>query len=275
MNKNETKNLQVDLTRLTEACERNADDMIMSEYGYSCSEYGCCEEGICRCSTIDSVEFDVSLCNIEQILGDALTGEPDKLARFLFLRLFKAFFDKADVEDLLDVKIEDGYYGEEIRSITLNPKSYDWTTFLSEVDSFNSMSNTEKMEYLLRKEYGFLIKEVKSVTEWEMVNVSLNEIHPDKTVLKKAAAEHYVTDRYFGDFGGLYVQPKIPKNFAMATVYPISTGGYRVMDGYHRFAAISKILKKKPETKVCVLRPKNDVVPSVMVTKKTRKKPRK
>ena len=202
----------------------------------SCSESGCDEEGICRCSTIENAHvisvnipnmvnhiydnyFDDSISTkrnstINSILG-GVSKEIDIYTIDRILRINKAYEPSN-----WDVQVCGGYYGQEIDDVILEDiVAKKIETQLEE--AFNIIDLTERIEYLLTLEYGNVLPELKgckySIEKVERDSIIFgSDSHYRKVNTKNL--EHYSDKSYYGIRGiALDKGDKL-----------------RLIDGYHR-----------------------------------------
>jgi len=184
-----------------------------TEYDYdsqtSCSESGCDDEGICRCSTIENAHiisvnvtsmvndiypsyFDKSLSTkrnntINSILGGT-SKEIDKYTIDRILRINKVY-EPTNWE----INVCGGYYGQEIDNIILEDSIA--RKLEEQIDEALSIIElTTRVEYLLNLEYGHILPSLQncqySVETIERDKIIFgNDNHYKKINLKNI--EHY------------------------------------------------------------------------------------
>ena len=202
----------------------------------SCSESGCDEEGICRCSTIEHAHvvsvnipsmvnhiydnyFDNSISTkrnstINTILG-GVSKEIDIYTIDRILRINKVY-EPSNWE----VNICGGYYGEEIDDVILDD-------FLAQKvekeidDAFNIIDLKERIEYLLILEYGNILPELKDC------KYSIQKVERDSVIF--GSDEHYrkVNEKKLDHYSD--------KNYnGIRGIALLKKDKYRLIDGYHR-----------------------------------------
>lgn len=202
----------------------------------SCSESGCNEEGICRCSIIENAHvisvnipsmvnhiyanyFDDSISTkrnstINSILG-GVSKEIDIYTIDRILRINKVY-EPSNWE----VQVCGGYYGEEIDDVILEDSVAKKIENQLE-EAFNIIDLTERIEFLLMLEYGSILPELKgckySVETHERDSIIFgSDKHYRKVNTKNL--EHYSDKSYQGIRGiALDKGDKL-----------------RLIDGYHR-----------------------------------------
>jgi len=214
-----------------------------TDYDYNdyrdCESYGCDEEGICRCGTIDDAHvisvkippmvneiyenyFDNSLSTkrnstINTILG-GVSKEIDIYTIDRILRINKVY-EPSNWE----VQVCEGYYGQEIDDVILDDSIA--KKIEDQLDkAFSIIDLSERVEYLLMLEYGKILPELKdrkySVETHERDSIIFGSDEHYRKVNTKSL-DHYSDKNYTGIRGvALYKVDKL-----------------RLIDGYHRSSA--------------------------------------
>lgn len=214
-----------------------------TDYDYNdyrdCESYGCDEEGICRCGTIDDAHvisvkippmvneiyenyFDNSLSTkrnstINTILG-GVSKEIDIYTIDRILRINKVY-EPSNWE----VQVCGGYYGQEIDDVILDDSIA--KKIEDQLDkAFSIIDLSERVEYLLMLEYGKILPELKdskySVETHERDSIIFGSDEHYRKVNTKSL-DHYSDKNYTGIRGvALYKVDKL-----------------RLIDGYHRSSA--------------------------------------
>jgi len=202
----------------------------------SCSESGCDEEGICRCSIIENAHvvsvnipnmvnhifdnyFDNSISSkrnstINSILG-GVSKEIDIYTIDRILRI-----NGAHEPSNWDIQICSGYYGQEIDGVILEDvvsskieKQID--------DAFNIIDLTERIEYLLTLEYGNVLPELKGC------KYSIEKVERDSIIFGSDSHYRKVNEKKLDHYSD--------KNYNGIRGIAISKGDrLRLIDGYHR-----------------------------------------
>lgn len=202
----------------------------------SCSESGCDEEGICRCSIIENAHvvsvnipnmvnhifdnyFDNSISSkrnstINSILG-GVSKEIDIYTIDRILRI-----NGAHEPSNWDIQVCSGYYGQEIDGVILEDvvsskieKQID--------DAFNIIDLTERIEYLLTLEYGNVLPELKGC------KYSIEKVERDSII--------FGSDSHFRKVNEKKLDHYSDKNYNGIRGIAISKGDrLRLIDGYHR-----------------------------------------
>ena len=209
------------------------------DYHKDCSGYGCDDEGICRCGTIDDAHvisvkippmvneiyenyFDNSLSTkrnstINTILG-GVSKEIDIYTIDRILRINKVY-EPSNWE----VQVCGGYYGQEIDDVILDDSIA--KKIEDQLDkAFSIIDLSERVEYLLMLEYGKILPELKdrkySVETHERDSIIFGSDEHYRKVNTKSL-DHYSDKNYTGIRGvALYKVDKL-----------------RLIDGYHRSSA--------------------------------------
>lgn len=185
--------------------------------GCHCDAY---EKGdYCRCTTIERTWIEnVNVKEVIEKLYHRHSRSDSYIDKYCFDRICYAFeiYDK----HLYEVETGGGYYGEEVYGVWFDNEE-------RIVNAYNEMltRNTvlEKIQYCLKREYGYLIDCVKSATSAAIIEVSPNSIcPPQKEYFVKV--DKNVIEEY--------------KNRDLPIAVCIRDGDYyRLIDGYHRFVA--------------------------------------
>jgi hypothetical protein len=159
--------------------------------GYNdCESYGCDEEGICRCYTIDYAEVesnidinsivdktmrDLSPTGISKKRNDKLNQlfpDDTKLDRYGIYRL--SVIHKLWDPKLYEVEVEGGYYGQEIGDIILDEDVFKkWSKDC--IDFFSLDTTQDKILFLLEREYGKVLPNLIEKTP-KLITISFDDI---------------------------------------------------------------------------------------------------
>ena len=208
---------------------------------FSCDISGCVEEGICRCSQIESV--DIIKVNLEilteqfysqiknhgthanrenKIVNLLWDYNPEVINRWCIDRLLS--INKVWNIDTIEYTFQNGYYGEEIGSFYLNQKLFEKLAHQIEL-VINIDTLKERVLYLLELEYGKILDNLLD-KEYSIERVEFEKIIFPKQSHKK------IVDSKILDYYNRY---KLPKGLLL------KKGNYfHVVDGYHRISASSE-----------------------------------
>jgi len=215
------------------------------DYNYykDCSGYGCDDEGICRCGTIDNAHvisvkipsmvdeiytnyFDNTLATkrnstINSMLG-GITKEIDIYTIDRILRINKSYEPTS-----WEVQVCSGYYGQEIDDIIL--KESIAIKIEDQIDkAFGIINLTKRIEYLLMLEYGSILPTLKGI------QYSIQNVERDSIIF--GSDEHYrkvntESIDYYSD-----------KNYTgIRGIALVKDGRFRLIDGYHRSSTSENI----------------------------------
>lgn len=187
--------------------------------GGDCESYGCDDEGICRCGTIENPHVAGIPCDrlAEKIAPSELFL---KYCVERILRHFKPLHDSSN----WDIQVEGGYYGEELGEVKLNESVAE---ILSNILlSLEKATDNERIEAALALEYGFILPTIKNKT-WSLEKITLADVELGQTKHASKLNEERIIDYMINDAPiiGIVLE---------------SAGKYRVIDGYHRVTAAKK-----------------------------------
>ena len=196
------------------------------EYEYdtsrNCDENGC--DSICRCSKI--YDAHVTSVNLNDIVNHIIDSgykkrhlisdkieQPD-LTFFKYCIHRLAVIHQIYLPDSWLVKTCKGYYGEEIDGADLNNDD-----FKNDVCEIYKLTLNERVEYVLKKEYGFLLDSLKDKAFFERKVQVSDLIVRNETYRKKIKPGTYMDENYSEPIG-IYLKDGLK---------------YRLIDGYHRY----------------------------------------
>lgn len=178
-----------------------------------------CDDDYCRCTTIEHAWIDnINVNEVVRKLYDTHSRTDSDIDEYCFDRLCYAFkiYDK----DYYEIEKCWGYYGQEIEGVWFENER---NIFESYYEMLEKNTSLEKIQYCLKREYGYLIDCVKSATSATIIEVSPNDICPPQTEYF-IKLENKVIEEY--------------KNRELPIAVCIRDGNkYRLIDGYHRFVA--------------------------------------
>jgi len=205
-------------------------------YTYDCENYGCDEEVICRCGTINNEHIDsvdVSLIvkriydeffeqgkasNRNNAINEVLYGIGKDIDIYTIDRILRSY--KIWENDNWNIEVDGGYYGQEAGNVTIKE------TIADKIDEelwivFSLPSLKEKIEYLLNVEYGKILPELSNCN-YESIVIDKDDVvfgvekHLNK-VMKKDL--DFYSDKNYSGIRGIVVK---------------SGDKWRIVDGYHR-----------------------------------------
>lgn len=209
------------------------------DYFYSCEESGCTDEGVCRCAEIISPQivfvdthkiskkiyeyyFDKTQSTIRNNTIQSLFGITEELSLYSIDRILRT--NEIWLEDLWDIKISHGYYGQECDGVYLK---FDIANKIQQQieSALNLNSKKELVRYLLEIEYGHVIDKLKNC-DFNVISVSINDIvfgnnNHFNNVYKSDHLEHY-SDKHYPGIRGIVTK---------------LGDKYQLVDGYHRIVA--------------------------------------
>lgn len=219
----------------------------------SCHEWGCIDEGICRCYIIDSINIeDVNIQTISELLYYSIFGKntkQEKRNNLINSLLYQTDIDFFAIDRILrnrkvylnekwNWETINNYYGDEVKSIYLNDSVYEEIS--KHLDEYFSMETfTDKVNFLLKIEYGYLLEELKNKS-YEVVEVDYSDIHfPQKNHMKKSKLNNHYDKEIFKEWFIFGFCKKVDDK-------------YVVIDGYHRLlSAGNKKIKKIKIINIC------------------------
>jgi hypothetical protein len=198
------------------------------DYGYDrkyhCHSHNC--DDICRCGTISGCRVkSVDVRSIAQeIFGKGLTDTE----KYCIERILVAH--QVYQSSRYDINIVPGYYGEEVGGITLDrcvAKSCDADI----KEMLSKRGDSRKVAFVLKVEHGYLLPILKG-KKFEVVKVA-------KSDLMFGQEDHYCRlDKDIVKMYEWYEKDGLPKGVCVQ-----DGSRYRVIDGYHRCAAVKKSCK--------------------------------
>ena len=201
-----------------EFVKTNLIDYINFDYERS----GCiCNEYICRCTKIEhSWIEDVPVNKIINVLYEKYRSNNAKsiIDKYCFDRICHELkiYDK----DLYEIEVTNGYYGEEVEGIYFT-KEEELLECYEVIQNLNE--DIDKIKCCLNFEYGYLIDSVRNATNVSVVTVSPKTVYcPQREYFHKLSTS--VIDHY--------KSIQIPICVCIG-----NTDNYRLIDGYHRYAA--------------------------------------
>jgi hypothetical protein len=204
---------------------------------YPCDN-SCKDEGICRCFQIHNVEvLNPNISYLAKFLFDSyydsnnlqfkrdnslnsiLLGYDNDIIVYFIDRILR--INKVYKSDNWNVSWSGGYYGDEIKSVSINTDLFHKID--SDIQSLNNIQGLPDMtRFILELEYGYVLSELVKL-DCEVIEVDRSLIvagqdeYAKKVILDKE--KHYRDDK-----------------FDMVRAICLQDGRfYRLIDGYHRF----------------------------------------
>jgi hypothetical protein len=173
-----------------------------------------CDQFYCRCSKIVSVDINEFKPHI--LLETLTAGIEDELLIYCIDRVIRNC--KLDCESFRYEVIE-GYYGEELDTIYLN--NTDCHRIYSMIQELASLPYIDMIKYILKLEYGYLIKALDMVNNLCISNIDVNHILEQEVYRKKIDVfNQYYQEEYLLPCG----------------IFIKKNKKFRLIDGYHRTA---------------------------------------
>lgn len=212
---------------------------------YDCENHGCDDEGICRCFKITDVNINsINILSISNSIFSELFDikskqykRDNKISQILYG--FNQEVDLYCIDRILRINNlwdkdnwishwSSGYYGDELDNINIEDSLY--KKIDSDISYVISLPNLkEKIEFLLIKEYGYLLDKIKDKS-YEVIEVNKTDIvfgqdlyH--KEVIEKCNEMEYYKDNKFDLIRGICLLKK---------------DKWWVIDGYHRLLTSKK-----------------------------------
>lgn len=201
-------------------CDPNSND-----YG---SDY-------CRCTKIESVTVkDIDHLRLTETLIEKMKkGNGNKLFREKYdsiIYCLDRIIKKMDINSSsFECAWSHGYYGEEVDSIYLDVEIESEIREHFNKLAYSGMTLTEKINYALEYEYGYLLEKLKNV-KWKIENIPVSDI-----VVPQNEYYHKKLNKEFTEY---YKDWQLP--------ICVIDKENRIIDGFHRFFAN----KDKEEIKV-------------------------
>jgi hypothetical protein len=183
----------------------------------------CGDDDYCRCGTITNARVtDVNLATIHHALIE--NRKLTEVESYCVDRILVAY-QLYDV-NVWNVNVTSGYYGEEIKSITLDSQIA--TKCDQDIEAMLALlSNAEKIEFVLNLEYGYLLA-ILAGKRYKIITVEKKDL--------SFQTGHY--HRLNRDIVSGYKDYSLPRGIVIK-----QENQYRLIDGYHRCAAADGKIK--------------------------------
>lgn len=202
---------------------------------YDCISAGC--DDICRCSTIyDAMVEYVDIPAVVKKLHKHLFSKQSKAEKEFNLYCLDRIYRylKLYEPEKWEINVCNGYYGEEIDSVTLE----DEKAVIAVIEKFKEADN--KLHFILNLEYGFILPEIDG-KDYEVKKIPYSKIKINRDYIKKidtTSVELYREEINSSERLNEY------KNMIYMVVLE-KEGYYRLIDGYHRYKALEGEKKVK------------------------------
>lgn len=177
-----------------------------------CQRGSDCCDSICRCGKLQDVKIEsFDILGVADFLKKALLDKKHKwtvVENYCFGRLFTIM--KLYDPEQYEPTTSRGYYGEEIDGAYVN----EWLEFEREFKKMIKLNDDDKIRFVLEKEYGYLLEELKGA-QFECRSVDYTDILPPIDLRR--------TDGDSCDFSS-----------AIAICKQMGDK-YRILDGHHRW----------------------------------------
>jgi len=223
---------------------------------YECESWGCDQEGICRCGTINdenisNVDVDrmVELIYYELFGDDKSSKRDDKLNQILngYGRDFDIYtidrilrINKVYNPDNWDIEVCSGYYGQEIGDVTvketLAKKLEDLINQALDIEDMG-----ERINFLLMLEYGSIHPKLTDV-KYSIIEIDKDLIIYGSESNKKASLKEIqnTLKYHYDDSNNRWI-----KNINNIKGIVVPDGDrWRLIDGYHRCLSTSRKMIK-------------------------------
>lgn len=212
---------------------------------YSCEESGCIEEGICRCGYITNTYlnnvdvsaltsniymeiFDNSISTKRQNTINSLWGITSEIDNYTIDRILR--INKVWKPEFWEINVSGGYYGQEVIDVVLTEDMVQKLNTQLE-KAFDIDNLTERIEYLLELENGFILEDIKD-KKYRIVVIDIDDIvfsnkeHKSRVLIENL--DHYSDKNYKGIRG----------------IVKKDDSKFRLIDGYHRLSKTENKLVK-------------------------------
>ena len=190
------------------------------ETSYSCYSYGCDNEGICRCGTIENPR--VESYDRETIVETAIAAVNEyhhDIQAYCIERTMKRAFHALGGFSF-DIVVGGGYYGQEIDIVEFDGID---SIVLALNDLLKHSTDHDRILHILKQEYGYVLPALETVKSWEIQELDLS--------LKiKSPKQDYLNKLDLNTVKQYSKELALPRGILIQ-----ESGGYRLIDGHHRF----------------------------------------
>lgn len=200
-------------------------------YMRDCSSNYC--DSICRCGWYEDIQIEnIPLGSIISSFMSSImcvifhnittkSKEDLEIIEYCIERLLR--LSNLDSKDAWDVKVSNGYYGEEIDGAFLYSNIV--KNLAEEINNIIRIKPIDAVKYVLIKEYSYLTEGLSNCSKCKVAITTTNKIElPNKDYVKKLSKK--IVEQYAGH--------KLPIAVCV---------GHKLVDGYHRYVAASGEVK--------------------------------
>lgn len=203
---------------------------LTEDYTYNtitnCYEYGCNSEGICRCSRIENARVN-SVPDLKSSIKHFFKKQSE-LDQHCIERVLNSLnvYDASNWEIL----ICGGYYGEEMNGFEFSNSQ----KAIQKLDELLSLKEDyEKINFILKLEYGYLLDSIKDKTDWKIKTVLVEKVRVGNKDYYQKLNQSKVED----------YSKKLESDDIICICKQVGDD-YIIIDGYHRFTSLDVSVKK-------------------------------
>lgn len=199
------------------------------DYDSSNSCHGECKDYYCHHGKISNVRIEgVNPKDIATEIESHIPAVDERLKASVFLYCLERFTHQLRPQDFR-VDVGQGYYGQEISSVTLRDERP-----LKEFLAIEPWDTCTQVEFILTREYGYVLDSLKGQSSWVAEEVELSKvlIGNEYRKLDRGAIERYREE--------LQAQRSVAKGRRRPNPPMLSClthADFRLVDGYHRHRA--------------------------------------
>lgn len=148
---------------------------------------------------------------------EPLKNKYDELFDYCVDRIVQ--YNDVEFRNAWELELREFYYGKEVESI----KFLNHEKIMHDLDKLVSKNSTEAIEYVLEKEYGYVLEGIKDF-HWFVDVISRDDVN-------------IINENHYNNLNERAVQKY--KNYCLpkCIVIPFGYKKYRLIDGYHRYAS--------------------------------------
>lgn len=185
---------------------------------YDCEQYGCDNEGICRCGSISNPRI---LSVNSWVIANHFADLGDPLQHYAIER----YCARLETDDF-KIDWSHSYYGDEIDSVELND------SVKQKIVDIKNLQGTDLIEFALKNEYGDVLPQYRNRTWGYIQKAPFEPIilgKTDRRDINKDRIEFYKSNIGNGD------------QYKPVLLCELHEQIFRVIDGYHRYMAIKEL----------------------------------